>query len=106
MNDRDRVIRALNRQSSEKEFMVAVIDYAEAHRWLCYHTHDSRRSQAGFPDLVLVRDGTLCFWELKSEAGVLSRTQERWLTELGNSRELDVRLVRPRDWDALRVILA
>jgi hypothetical protein len=40
---------------TEKQFMAQVIQLARLRKWLVYHTHDARRSVAGFPDLVLVR---------------------------------------------------
>lgn len=40
-----------------------------------YHTHDSRRSTPGFPDLVLWSRGGMLFRELKSDLGRISRTQ-------------------------------
>ena len=33
--------------------------------WLVYHTHNSKHSAAGFPDLVMVRDGKLLAIEVK-----------------------------------------
>ncbi len=39
----------------EKPFQAQVVELARLSGWLTYHTHDSRRSQSGFPDLVLVR---------------------------------------------------
>ena len=39
----------------ESDFQRAVIEMARLHGWLVYHTHDSRRSAPGFPDLVLVQ---------------------------------------------------
>jgi hypothetical protein len=62
---------------TEAQFQRTVIEAAQALGWLCYHTHDSRRSAAGFPDLVLVRDRVL-FVELKTERGKLSGAQEQW----------------------------
>lgn len=38
----------------EKVFQAQVLDLAHLSGWLCYHTHNSRRSAPGFPDLVLV----------------------------------------------------
>ena len=67
---------------SEKQFQQAVIDMARLHRWLVYHTHDSRRSDPGFPDLTLVRDGRLIFAELKTEKGKATYDQVFWLHAL------------------------
>lgn len=65
---------------TEREFMAAVIAYAKARGWLVYHTHDSRRSAEGFPDLCMVRAGRLVFAELKREkGGGLSRAQDQWI---------------------------
>ena len=54
---------------------VPVVDLARTLGWRVYHTYDSRRSQPGFPDLVLVRERIL-FLELKSETGKLSHDHE------------------------------
>ena len=40
---------------NEAELQRNVLSLAAMTGWLAYHTYDSRRSQAGFPDLVLVR---------------------------------------------------
>lgn len=37
----------------EKDFQQRVINLAESLGYLVYHTHDSRRSQPGFPDQKL-----------------------------------------------------
>ena len=67
---------------SETELQNNIIQFAQLNSWCAYHTHDSRRSQAGFPDLVLVRDGHLIFAELKSQTGRLSEPQAMWCDEL------------------------
>ena len=41
-----------------REFMPAVVELAKRFGWLLYHTHNSRRSASGFPDLVMVRPPT------------------------------------------------
>lgn len=87
--------RKLQAQSmTEKQFQDHVIALASALGWLVYHTFDSRRSVAGFPDLVLVRGRTL-FRELKTTSGVLTAQQRVWLDRLeaGGS---DAGVWRPR----------
>ena len=39
----------------ERDFMQQIVDLADVRGWWHYHTHDSQRSEEGFPDLVLVR---------------------------------------------------
>lgn len=89
---------------TEKELMALVIEAARWSNFWVYHTHDSRRSQAGFPDLVLVhRDsGRLLFCELKSAKGALTPEQEDWLTYLGRKHE--TRVWKPEDWTSGRVL--
>jgi hypothetical protein len=50
--------------------------------WLTYHTHRSDRSEPGFPDLVLVRQGRLIFAELKRQKTRPTTAQRRWLDAL------------------------
>ena len=40
-----------------------------------YHPHDSRRSQAGWPDSVIIGPRGIAFRELKTQAGQLSSEQ-------------------------------
>jgi hypothetical protein len=80
----------------EKDFQRTVLELAELRRWLCYHTYDSRRSQAGFPDLVLVRRGRLIFAELKTDVGRVSDPQQEWLKAL-DSTAAEVHVWRPVD---------
>ncbi len=85
---------------SEKELQSNVLELAKRLGWLCYHTFDSRRSQAGFPDLVMVRNGLVIFAELKREKGKLSADQEAWREQLDRADAWYVQhyLWRPSDW--------
>ena len=53
---------------TEKQFMQQVIELARVLGFKVYHTHDSRRSQSGWPDLAMVKTGRLVLAELKSGA--------------------------------------
>lgn len=81
---------------SERDWQSEVIEIAGVGGWRHYHTHDSRRSARGFPDLVFVRPGEVIYVELKSEVGKLSANQEEWL-ELLRSAHQEVYVWRPRD---------
>lgn len=40
---------------TEADFTTEVLGIFRMHGWLAYHTHDSRKSEAGFPDVFAVR---------------------------------------------------
>lgn len=84
---------------SEKDFQQRIIDRAEALGWLVYHTHDSRHSAAGFPDLVLCRKGRVVFAEIKTLEGTLSKAQAEWHVALMPDvhRNHEVYVWRPSD---------
>lgn len=90
----------------EKDFQQQVIDLAQIAGWLHYHTYDSRRSPAGYPDLSLVRNGRLIYAELKSESGSPSDEQQKWLDELDRVPGVEVYVWRPSDWDEIERVLA
>lgn len=82
---------------SEKQWQAQVIDAARLLGWHAYHTHDSRRSEPGWPDLALVRD-RLVMAELKTDTGRVSAAQQRWLDML-EAAGVEVHVWRPRDID-------
>ncbi len=89
---------------SEKLFMQMVMDAARTLGWMVYHTHDSRRSEPGFPDLVMVwgkgeQNNRIIFAELKSKKGKLTKEQEAWLKALAQNPGVDVFVWRPHEWD-------
>lgn len=89
---------------TEATFQTLVIVLAELNGWDVYHTHDSRGSQEGYLDLTMVRDGVLCFVELKDEEGQPTPAQERWMEKLAATGS-DVFLWRPSNWKALEEYL-
>lgn len=82
---------------TEQQLMEAVLELAAWLRYKAYHTHDSRHSAAGFPDLVLCGRGRVVFVELKSEKGQLTAAQMEWYTQL-IANGGDAFVWRPADW--------
>lgn len=78
----DRRVRRPN--ATEADLLAYVRDAAAWGGWLCYHTHDSRRSPEGFPDIVAVHQGLrrLVMAELKAARGKATPAQEQWLHQL------------------------
>lgn len=89
---------------SEAAWQRIVVELAHHLGWSHYHTHDSRRSAAGFPDLVLCRE-RMIFVELKSEVGKLTAEQVEWSAILNKARQ-EVYLWRPSDLPTAQQVLA
>lgn len=71
----------------EADFQAWLVEHAEKRGWTVHLTGDSRRSRAGWPDVVCGRmnpDGTsrIIIAELKATTGRLSRMQRLWITLL------------------------
>lgn len=66
--------------------------------WKTYHTHDSRRSNAGWPDLALVHPDRARFMvrELKTMRGRVTPEQREWLDGL-TAAGVDAGVWRPMD---------
>lgn len=86
---------------SEKQFQAAVVRLAKLHKWAVYHTWNSRKSDPGFPDLVLVRRGTLIFAELKRQTGRVTREQAEWFGLFDEVEGVHARLWYPSMWPAI-----
>lgn len=73
---------------TEKQLLAAVVELAGYFGIFVYHIYDSRRSDPGFPDLVLAGTRGVLFAELKTDTGRMSREQAGWrwrLTAAGAS---------------------
>jgi hypothetical protein len=96
-------------QMTEKEWQAQVVQLARLYGWRTYHTLRSQGSEAGFPDLVLVRPPRLIFAELKTDKGRLSPAQREWLADLEQvceiSHTVQVDVWRPADFDRVHAIL-
>lgn len=64
----------------EAEWQAKVVEpILRMYNWTFYHTHDSRRSEAGFPDLVAMRRTRLLVAELKIGKRQPTPAQQKWL---------------------------
>ena len=97
--------RRLARSITEASFQRNVIEYARLCRWKHYHTKDSRGSNPGFPDLVLVRPPRVVFLELKSEDGKVKTDQAEWFEALRMCGGVEVSIVRPSGWRVIEKML-
>ena len=69
---------------SEADFQEALVEYAEMWGWLVWHDNDSRRNDAGFPDLVMTKGGKIIFAELKRQKRyTIKPKQLEWIEALG-----------------------
>jgi len=111
---------------SEAKFQERTIQLARACGFLVYHTADSRRSESGFPDIVLIsppcksgnRKGKriVAFIELKTEIGKLTEGhydkrnryrpgQKDWLEALHDADWVMTRIWRPSDSEEIEDFL-
>ena len=82
---------------SEKDFQANVVALAKASGWKrIYHTWDSRRSEKGFPDLVMLRGERLLVAELKTERGRVRPEQHEWLDAFAEAG-VETHIWRPSD---------
>jgi len=91
--------RAL-RAKSEKQWEGEVEGILRTFGWSVYHTHDSRHSASGFPDVVAIRarNADVLVAELKRETEDPTPEQLEWL-RLFDLIGVDGYVWRPRDVD-------
>jgi hypothetical protein len=82
---------------SERQLQDAVTHLLTACGWLIYHTHDSRRSNAGFPDLIALCGRWHLANELKSQRGRIRPEQTIWMAAYREAG-VTVCLWRPEHW--------
>lgn len=87
---------------TEAELQRLVAEACDRLGLLHYHTHDSRRSEPGFPDSVIVGPGGILFRELKSRDGKLSPEQRRWGSRIERAGG-NWAVWRPVDWSAATI---
>lgn len=86
-------------QMRERQLQQTVEQLATLLGWRLYHTYDSRRSNPGFPDLVMVHreQQRVVYAELKSTKGRVTNAQREWLDDLQAAGQ-EAFIWRPSDW--------
>jgi len=90
---------------TEKQLQSDIIRIAKRCGWKVYHTHDSRRSEYGYPDLTMVRRDRLIFAELKRELGKPTPEQSEWLEDLSMVLGAEVYIWRPQEMNEIEGVL-
>ena len=89
---------------NEEDFQSSIIEEAKLQRWAIYHTYRSDNSDAGYPDLHLVRGQAQIFVELKMPGKDPTTDQRRWLVAL-EATGAQVYVWRPADMPKISTIL-
>jgi hypothetical protein len=77
-----------------------IIAAARQLHWHVYHTYYAVRSQPGYPDITLVKDGRLIFAELKQDGKHPRTEQQVWLDALAEVPGCEVYIWRGADWES------
>ena len=93
---------AVDAAQSEEDYQAQIIDLAKKLGWRVYHTRDSRRSEPGFPDLILIRGITLLALEVKSaKAKEPPPAQVGWIGAFKQVRKVFADFAYPKDFTDL-----
>ncbi|MCE5322126.1 VRR-NUC domain-containing protein [bacterium] len=85
--------------AAETLWQAKVEQLFESQGWLCYHVTDSRKTKAGFPDLVAVHPvHGLIIAELKTKRRIVTEEQEEWLNRLWGAATRVYLWRFPDDW--------
>jgi hypothetical protein len=84
-------------EMAEAPFQASVIALAKLAGWRCYHTHDSRKSPEGFPDLILVKGPLMLAVECKRDSAEATPEQRAWLEAFDAVKVVASYVWRPRD---------
>lgn len=90
----------------ESDVQTSVRNDAAQYGWRHYHTHNSQRSEPGWPDSFLVKGPYAVVAELKKEGAKLPTEQREWLEALNGVRRVYPIVVRPSSVDRLSFALA
>lgn len=88
----------------EAEFQRTVQQAAGYLGWYVVHFPNMISNPAGWPDLLLMKNGKVLLLELKGEKGRLGPRQAECHERL-RAAGMHIEVVRPSDWDRLEALL-
>lgn len=88
--------------AAERDLQEAIRVAALRNGWLYMHVYDSRRSPAGFPDAIMVKDGRVLVFEIKKQTGRVSPKQREWIERFALVPDCTAAIVRPEPKDGER----
>ena len=111
---------------NERDFQAWVKGYAVDHGWLFFHNYDSRRSDKGFLDCMMIRHDVMVVAELKvhKKHSKVTPGQQEWLDAFKRiedriqavfesegygpsiQRPVQTYLWRPLDWKTIEEVLS
>lgn len=97
-------VAPIEERISEKEFQRSVCDLMKRNGWKYHHQTISRKSAAGWFDLVACRE-RIIFVELKTETGALEAEQANWRDRIIAAGG-EWHCFRPSDWPKIVEVLA
>ena len=83
---------------TEKELSQNVVDAARSFGWMVYRTWRSIHSEAGYPDLTMVKPPRVLFAELKRQGQRATMAQIEWLESLGACPQVETYTWYPMNW--------
>lgn len=89
---------------TEEQFLQQVLTWLKRAGFKTYNTRDSRRSTAGFPDIIAVRGDRILAIELKSATGRVTPAQYEWLLAL-KLADVETYIWQPTDEKVVRAVL-
>lgn len=91
--------------TDESEFQSLVVAEAKTRGWKVYHTFDSRRSEPGFPDLIMIRGRRKIAAELKMSGNKPTAAQLDWLSAFHRAGD-EIAVWYPHQWAEIVEALA
>jgi len=101
----DAVLGGVGLDMPEKAMLARLRRLAHQAGLRCYHTWRSKRSEEGFPDVLIVDTRAvpprLYCLELKTATGEVTLAQQAWIAALAQVPGVVARVVRPQDLGAI-----